>query len=77
MANALLGAGSIDAHCRPDQAGAALLQTAMARLGWSARGYHRVLKVARTIADLDAHASVTAPHVAEAIGLRRGWQHGG
>jgi magnesium chelatase family protein len=77
MANALLGAGAIDAHCRPDQAGATLLQTAMTRLGWSARAYHRVLKIARTIADLDACPSVLALHVAEAIGLRRGLDHGG
>jgi magnesium chelatase family protein len=40
------------------------------RFGLSARGYHRVLRVARTIADLDGSQDVRAPHVAEAIGYR-------
>ncbi len=73
-ANAFLEPGAIDERCRPDDAGAALLRTAMTRLGWSARAYHRVLKIARTIADLEAHDEVHAHHVAEAIGYRRGLQ---
>ena len=72
--NAELEGAAIDAHCKPDPAGANLLKAAMHRLGWSARAYHRVLKVARTIADLDAAATVSAPHIAEAIGYRRGLQ---
>ncbi len=72
--NGLLDVASIDAHCRPDAGGATLLATAMTRLGWSARAYHRVLKIARTIADLDARDDVEAADVAEAIGYRRGWQ---
>ena len=72
--NALLDGKAIDARCRPDDAGGALLQSAMARLGWSARAYHRVLKIARTIADLADEDVVRAAHIAEAIGYRRGLQ---
>jgi magnesium chelatase family protein len=69
--NALLAGPAIDAHCRPDDVGGTLLRSAMTRLGWSARAYHRVLKIARTIADLESSAAVGAAHVAEAIGYRR------
>ncbi|RTL55744.1 MAG: ATP-dependent protease [Rhodocyclaceae bacterium] len=72
MSNALLGPDGIDAHCRPDEKGAALLAQAMDRLQLSARAYHRILKVARTIADLAASEKVGAAHVAEAIQYRRG-----
>ena len=54
----------------PDAAGRALLTRAADRFGLSARGYHRVLRVARTIADLAGAADVAAPHVAEAISFR-------
>jgi magnesium chelatase family protein len=40
------------------------------RFGLSARGYHRILRVARTIADLDEEATVRLPHIAEAVGYR-------
>jgi magnesium chelatase family protein len=43
-------------------------------LGWSARSTHRVLKLARTIADLDASQTLSAKHVAEAVQYRRGLQ---
>ncbi|MFL5480796.1 MAG: YifB family Mg chelatase-like AAA ATPase [Gemmatimonadaceae bacterium] len=56
--------GEIDADAR------ALLQTAAERLGLSARGYHRVLKVARTIADLEVSTSVASAHIAEALRYR-------
>ena len=69
--NARLAAREIEAHCVPDAAGAALLAQAMARLSLSARAYHRILKVARTIADLAGSAAITAPHVAEAVAYRR------
>lgn len=69
--NYALSPNEIDLHCRPDQASEQLLRTAMTRLHWSARAYHRVLKIARTIADLEQHASITQPHVAEAIQYRR------
>lgn len=54
----------------PDAEGKALLLRAAERFGLSARGYHRVLRVARTIADLEAAQTVRLPHVAEALGYR-------
>jgi magnesium chelatase family protein len=70
-ANARLPPREVDVHCAPDAEGAALLAQAMTRLSLSARAYHRVLKVARTIADLAGDATVRSAHVAEAIGYRR------
>ena len=66
-----LSTSEIDAHCVPDAAGEQLLRTAMTKLNWSARAYHRVLKVARTIADLSGSATIGHAHVAEAIQYRR------
>jgi magnesium chelatase family protein len=54
----------------PDAEGRALLARVAERLGLSARGYHRVLRVARTIADLDGSDAVRQPHVAEAASYR-------
>ncbi|WP_374239623.1 YifB family Mg chelatase-like AAA ATPase [Zoogloea sp.] len=71
--NANLAGAEIDAFCQPDAAGSKLLQSAIERLGLSARGYHRILKVARTIADMNAAPTVGAAHVAEAIQSRRGF----
>jgi magnesium chelatase family protein len=69
--NARLLPREIEANCPLDSAGAALLANAMARLSLSARAYHRILKVARTIADLAAERAISAPFVAEAVGYRR------
>jgi magnesium chelatase family protein len=69
--NSGLGPGEIDRHCAPDEAGRRLLHDAARHLHWSARAYHRVLKVARTIADLADVDEVRSKHVAEAIGYRR------
>jgi len=54
----------------PDAEGKALLNRVAERFGLTARGYHRVLRVARTIADLDGAATVRQPHIAEAVGYR-------
>lgn len=60
----------------PDAEGRTLLATVAERFGLSARGYHRVLRVARTIADLDGSADVRKPHVAEAVSYRLALQAG-
>ena len=71
-ANSRLMPGQIDRLCEPDPAGRAILARAIDHLKLSARAYHRVLKVARTIADLTGAEQVGAPHLAEAIQYRRG-----
>ena len=69
--NASLGSLDVDQHCNTDEAGLTLLKTAVNRMGLSARAYHRILKVARTIADLTNAPAIEAPHIAEAIQYRR------
>lgn len=70
--NQRLATREIDRHCRLDRQGEELLRSSMAYMHWSARAYHRVLKVARTIADLAGSARVQAEHVGEAVQYRRG-----
>ena len=69
--NNLLNTAEIDLFCTPDASGAQLLHAAMNRLNWSARSYHRVLKVARSIADLEQAEQIQRGHIAEAISYRR------
>ncbi|MEO6564709.1 MAG: ATP-binding protein, partial [Casimicrobiaceae bacterium] len=68
--NARLLPKEIDMHCAIEPAAHALLAQAAARLCLSARAYHRVLKVARTIADLGEVARIEPRHLAEAVGYR-------
>ena len=70
-ANSNLTTREIDRWCAPDAAAEGLLRQAIARLNLSARAYHRVLKLARTIADLASSEAIAAAHVAEAIQYRK------
>ena len=70
-ANDALSGSDVERRCRPQGPVKQLLHAASARLGWSARAYHRVLKVARTIADLADVEDLATTHVAEAIQYRR------
>jgi magnesium chelatase family protein len=74
--NRELSGREVDEVCRPDPAGEALLREAGDRFGWSARAYYRVLKVARTIADLAAADAPTAGQIAEAVQYRRAFAVG-
>ncbi|PID93620.1 MAG: magnesium chelatase [Bacteroidetes bacterium] len=68
--NAQMSTKQLQQYCRPDAASSELLKNAMERLNLSARAYDRILKVSRTIADLDHMESITQQHVAEAIHFR-------
>jgi magnesium chelatase family protein len=68
--NAMMDAKMVRTYCALEEAGTALLKVAMERLGLSARAYERILKVARTIADLEGEATVGTTHIAEAIQYR-------
>lgn len=68
--NADLSGAALDEYAAPDAEGRDLLTKVADRFGLSARGYHRVLRVARTIADLDRSENVRKPHVAEAVSYR-------
>lgn len=69
-ANADMGPSEIRAFCKPDAAGQQLLRAALQQMQLSARGYHRILKLARTIADLADSDALELPHLAEAIQYR-------
>jgi len=68
--NALLGTQEIDTHCAVETEAEALARQAIARLALSARAYHRVLRVARTIADLAGRPAITTAHLAETLQYR-------
>jgi magnesium chelatase family protein len=69
-ANAHMRPDDLRRHCRVTERADALLKTAIVRLRLSARAYHRVLKIARTIADLAGSARILPPHVGEAVQYR-------
>ena len=68
--NADMGPGEVQKFVRLDSAGEQLMSAAVRQLGLSARAYHRVLKLSRTISDLAGSASVETQHVAEALQYR-------
>ncbi len=68
--NAQMNSRLLAQYARPDDKGLALLKAAMNRLNLSARAYDRILKVSRTIADLEGCTDVRSEHLAEAIGYR-------
>ncbi|MBC7236713.1 MAG: YifB family Mg chelatase-like AAA ATPase [Chloroflexi bacterium] len=69
--NADMGPAEVRRFCKLDTAGRSLIKAAMMQMGLSARAYHRVLKLARTIADLAGAEEIAAPHLAEALQYRR------
>lgn len=71
LANSQLGNRKVEQYCQLDKESRLLLEQAITKLGLSARAYHRILKVARTIADLAGEDSIGASHLTEAIGYRR------
>ena len=72
--NQALQGKHIDAHLALTEEARSFLNRAATRLGWSARGTHRALKVARTLADLQGSAATQVQHVAEAMQYRRALQ---
>ena len=72
--NQRMGTRDIDRHCKLDRQGEQLLRHSMIAFHWSARAYHRVLKVARTVADLRGSDKILEEHVKEAVQYRRALQ---
>jgi magnesium chelatase family protein len=70
FSNAVMTPRMIRRYCRIDTHSEQMLESAMTRLGLSARAYDRILKVSRTIADLEGSKEIRSPHVSEAVGYR-------
>ena len=70
-ANNELSTKEIETYCMPEEAAVNLLKQAITKLNLSARAYHRILKVARTISDLAGSKQIQAAHIAEAVQYRR------
>ena len=70
LCNGDMGPAEVREFCGLDDAGKSLLRAAMTQLGMSARAFHRILKLARTIADLEGVADIQTHHLAEAIQYR-------
>jgi magnesium chelatase family protein len=70
MCNADMRPADVRKHCALDDAGSSLMKAAMNQLQLSARAYHRILKLARTIADLAGSEAIQPPHLAEALQYR-------
>ena len=71
VANCHLAGNELDRHCRLESEASDFLQRTTTRLGWSARSFHRILRVRRTVADLEGSATITIGHLGEAIQYRR------
>jgi magnesium chelatase family protein len=68
--NAMMSSRLLRTHCQPNEEGMNLLKVAMEKVGLSARAYDRILKVSRTIADLEGSATIETDHLSEAIQYR-------
>lgn len=69
--NAQMNSKLVEQYCKLDRLSSTLLEKSVTRLGLSARAYHRILKIARTIADMDMSTAIESAHIAEAIQYRR------
>jgi len=68
--NAQMSSRHIKTHCKIDDASRRILESAIDKLGLSARAFNRVLKIARTIADLEGEPNILVDHISEAIQYR-------
>jgi magnesium chelatase family protein len=68
--NSFMGTKDTNTYCKVNEEGSSLLKQAMTKLGLSARAYHKILKVSRTIADLEGEEEIKSSHIAEAIQYR-------